>query len=66
MAKFKSPTIVQRKLGAKFGKECIKRKRAYYCNAFMKLVRLKSGSDQRESSKITEEKIDEVHHVTKN
>ena len=62
MVKFKSPTIVQRKLEAK----CIKRKRSYYCNAFMKLVRLKSGSDQRESSKITEEKIDEVHQVTKN
>ena len=65
MAKFESPTIVQPKLEAEFDKkapkmDCIIATFQHFCEAGTLENREHSG----EPSKIIEEKIDEVHHVT--
>ena len=61
MVKFESPTIVQRKLKAEVDKNAPK-KDCIIAN-FVKLVRSKNWKRSGRSSTITEEKIDEVHHV---
>ena len=65
MAKFESPTIVQRKLKAEFGKNTTERD--YIIAMFKRFC--ETGTVENHSgrlSTITWEKIDEVHHVTEN